>query len=488
MADTRQKRPLECEAPDNKSEEDMSKVPASKKAKKVIHQLSNGYDCNFVDDLPEHIQVECPVCLCVLSKPHIVNCNCGSHFCETCIKPIKADRKPCPLCKGTFTTILLDRKHQRMIDGFLVYCSFKESGCEWEGSLKNATEHLNVRDTDDCKKFGCPYVKLECSHCHNKFERRHILNHEKSECTSRPICCEICGEFKSTFEDVTKNHIPLCPAQMVPCPKQCGIHISRKIIDKHLDNDCPLQLTDCVFSYAGCDVKVMRKDMTAHIAQSLAYHLSLQAVSHKELLDKQTAMQKEIDGLREKLDEKTSELNDEVEALKEDCSDLKSKQESLHTHISIIPVHLVLNNFVAKRKAGEIWYSQPFYSTPHGCRMRLKVYTNGHNAGKGTHISVYIQMLPGDFDHQLVWPFRGTIFVDLLDQSGDGDDWTERFEFDGQMLPETTPQVQKGNKNTEFGIDKYITLETVRVSFYDLENDSLYFKVTDERDNTCCVM
>ena len=38
------------------------------------------------------------------------------------------------------------------------------------------------------------------------------------------------------------------------------------------------------FGFAGCKVEIPRKEMAAHITESLADHMSLQAISHQQQL------------------------------------------------------------------------------------------------------------------------------------------------------------------------------------------------------------
>ena len=469
--------------------EDTIEGPSPKRVKRSRPTLQSGHECIFVKELPEHLHIECAICLCILTKPQLVDCSCGSHFCQSCLRPIKAERKPCPLCKGRFSTAVVDYGLQRIINGLDVYCSFKESGCQWVGELSKLPEHLNVEPSDGSpQESGCPYVHLECRHCKEKFRREIVFEHEKGECLKRPACCEICGEYKSTFEDVTNIHMALCPSQLVPCPKACGRSIPLKSVDKHLKDDCPLEMTQCVFSYAGCDAKLLRKDMSDHIGKSLAHHLSLQAVNHKQLLDKQASMQKEIDELKERLDNKTDALRCDVEGNTDEISDLRSKQESLHTHINVLPVHLVVNDFAARRKTNEVWQSEPFYSHPRGYKMCLKVYTNGRNEAVNTHLSVYIRVLQGDFDYQLMWPFRGTVYINVMDANGEDEPHNDEIKFDGEAIPGSEPQVKKGDKNTEWGIDKFLCKELLS-SFYNFDSDSVCFEVTRvKNDHSCCVM
>ena len=64
------------------------------------------------------------------------------------------------------------------------------------------------------------------------------------------------------------------------------------------------------------------------------------------------------------------------------------------------------------------WYSPPFYSLLRGYKMYLQVHCNGRGAGKGTHVSVFVHLMRGEFDDKLKWPFRGEVTVQLLSQEG----------------------------------------------------------------------
>ena len=132
---------------------------AETKAK--ITQLKGGYECLFVEDPPKHLQTECSVCLCLLREPQLIDCECGACFCRSCIDPIKAEGKPCPLCNGTFTASMPDRRLQRTLNSLKVYCTYKEAGCDWVDVLGNLYEHLNL-DTGLIKLSGCSFASIKC--------------------------------------------------------------------------------------------------------------------------------------------------------------------------------------------------------------------------------------------------------------------------------------------------------------------------------------
>ena len=54
-------------------------------------------ELSFANELPEHVEIECPVCLDILTDPHLVSC-CGHNFCGSCIERVKASNGSCPMC------------------------------------------------------------------------------------------------------------------------------------------------------------------------------------------------------------------------------------------------------------------------------------------------------------------------------------------------------------------------------------------------------
>lgn len=45
------------------------------------------------------------------------------------------------------------------------------------------------------------------------------------------------------------------------------------------------------------------------------------------------------------------------------------------------------------------------------------MFLNGNGAGESSHISIYIKILPGEYDDLLRWPFSHSVSFTLFDQS-----------------------------------------------------------------------
>ncbi|XP_019858590.1 PREDICTED: TNF receptor-associated factor 3-like [Amphimedon queenslandica] len=219
---------------------------------------------SFVKELPEHVEIECPVCRGILTDPHLVSC-CGHNFCRSCIERVKASNGFCPMCKEKEYQAIPDKKCSRIINGLEVYCSNKEKGCEWKGELKNMSTHLNKE-----KREGeCQYEKVKCRYekCQERKQRRYFKDHEYRECPHRLVLCPYCRS-KGTFLSITKDHYEECRQYPVTCPNKCSsTNMPRGSLTAHI-NECPLEPVDCVFSWAGCNDKPLRKDVHVHTADT----------------------------------------------------------------------------------------------------------------------------------------------------------------------------------------------------------------------------
>jgi TNF receptor-associated factor 4 len=295
-------------------------------------------------------------------------------------------------------------------------------------------------------------------------------------------------KFKSTFQDVTDKHVPVCPEKIVACPNKCGLtEIHRNLIEDHLLNTCPLTEINCTYHSVGCKVQLLRKDLPTHVADNLAVHMSLQ----------QEAMSKELDQLKTRLAEQETKnsatvykleqsnaqirmLEGEVvkfKMLKIEVERLKLEQLSFHSHLKVAPVNLFLAEFTPKRKNNQIWKSGPFYTHPQGYKICLKIYTNGNGDGLGTHVSVFVYLMRGEFDFNLKWPFEGGVFVRLLNQND-----TKRYFQDVIRMNKTTLAQGSGAQVTDgsiaksgFGLHKFISHAKIAPNY--LKNDTLCFEV-----------
>ncbi len=389
----------------------------------------------------EYIQLECPVCLQIIREPHQVTC-CGKKFCKACIEHIKAIQKPYPTCNEEFS-IFADKSSKQSLYSLKVCCTYQKDGCEWTRELRQLDEHLNTDPQPEKRLDGCQFVEIDCIYnCRNQLQRRFILNHQIKDCPKRPFGCEHCHDYKSTYDDVTNNHWPVCGSFPVPCPNQCGSTIQRQNIDSHVVDECPLTTINCDFHHVGCAVKLPRQDMPEHQREILVTHISLLATSHAKQQDKITSQEAEIRSLK-------TELEPVQQLLKTAPPIVNSRPLG-----PLEPPVLTMTNFQQHNRDKDRWYSPPVYTHHQGYKICLSVNANGWGTGKETHISVGVYFMRGEFDNSLKWPFCGVISCQLLDQVDGKDHKTDTNTYDDNTPNGCCNRVTEGERGVGGGIFK----------------------------------
>ena len=176
----------------------------------------------------------CPVSLEILLEPNQTLC-CGQHISQEAANRLSREGKPCPMCKSENLATQEDKYFNRKVRQLKVCCPHKKSGCVWVGELGDLNQHST----------SCPNRPWKCQHCN----------------------------FETTYEEGTNDHTPNCTKYPEPCPNRCEIGtVPRCDVEKHI-LVCPLQLVECEFAHAGCDVKVPRGDLAKHMTENAQHHL-----------------------------------------------------------------------------------------------------------------------------------------------------------------------------------------------------------------------
>lgn len=409
----------------------------------------------------------------------------------------------------------------RVLNNFKVHCSNKKLGCQWVGELEALANHVKSNPSRDKQLEGCPFTEVQCLHCSKSVQRSNIEVHQNDQCVKRPVSCEYCNDYDSTYKDVITNHWPKCVQYPVQCPNECGNEtIKRQNINSHVINDCPLTIVDCDFKGFGCDVRVSRKDLPTHLTESQIAHISLQVdllvsqnqqmnldlIDLKEenkrlqqetkqaadlnnydklkLKDQDNQLKQEVAERKVENKKMKEEVMKELTALKEDNMQLKQQVERLtkyvldyQTQTPLCPIDLTMPSFEKLKKSGAEWHSPPFYTHPMGYTLRLMICAGGHRGGKGTHISVYVKLMRGEYDDLLGWPLRGKFAIQLSSQKGE-DKWhIETIAFDDKTPDAVCSRVKsvKAQADDGYGLSKFASLAELKPTY--LEDDCLKFRV-----------
>ena len=261
-------------------------------------------DYDFYEALPE--ELICPICMKVLSEPHLVNC-CEQHFCKGCLDKWSQNDNTCPHCRSTdFSHILLKQK-SRKIGELKVYCPNKKHGCKCVLKIRECGDHLSTINIE-----GCSYVKLSCPlNCKAEVFRGDIRRHTEELCPKRSISCIHCN-LSGDHQFIVGDHTDQCPCYPLLCPQGCKQSLIRKDLESHVDT-CPLEPVSCPFSEFGCRARIPREDLEKHVETNMLHHMTELAKSHAMLREDNITLKKRVVTLQ--ADHEA--LKSDYEALKE---------------------------------------------------------------------------------------------------------------------------------------------------------------------------
>ena len=159
----------------------------------------------------------------------------------------------------------------------------------------------------------------------------------------------------------------------------------------------------------------------------------------------------------------------------------KQKQISKLVHTPIVPVTFTMTDFEKHKRDDDHWYSEAFYTHyPHGYKMCLGVDANGTGDGEGTHVSVYVFLMRGEFDDYLKWPFRGDITIQLLNHLEDKEHHSMTLPFTDTAPDDIAHRVTTGERGEKgWGYHTFISheeLDRANGAKY-LEKDRLLFHI-----------
>ena len=83
------------------------------------------------------------------------------------------------------------------------------------------------------------------------------------------------------------------------------------------------------------------------------------------------------------------------------------------------PCHVVMPNFSQHKRDNDRWFSQPFYSGPGGYKLCLRIAANGVLHFTGSYVTVLLNLMKGENDHLLQWPFEHAVTYGILNWKKD---------------------------------------------------------------------
>ena len=105
--------------------------------------------------------------------------------------------------------------------------------------------------------------------------------------------------------------------------------------------------------------------------------------------------------------------------LRNDCLHFRIVAVESLSEPGVLPTGRTMTCLEQHKIDSDQWYSLPFYTHPQGYKMCLNVDANCYGKGKGTHVSLFVFLMRGEFDDVLKWPFRGHVVIQLCNQLQD---------------------------------------------------------------------
>ena len=206
------------------------------------------------------------------------------------------------------------------------------------------------------------------------------------------------------------------------------------------------------------DLQVQRREVESHLQSAVRLHLNLTCGKlnnvQEEFKETTRKLEEKYEKVTRKIEEKFEETKRELEKQKEVTRELEGEfgeaKRELEKHKEVtkkleekfeevtrkfedkvsmtqFPEEYTweINRFSkvqnqAKKGEKTLIRSPPFYYF--GYKFRLGLHPNGNTRGKDTHLSLYFQLMKGECDAKLSWPFQGILKFKLIDQQEDADD------------------------------------------------------------------
>ena len=343
--------------------------------------------------------------------------------------------------------------------------------------------------------------------------------------TECPICCRIlrdpcqftcCGTSfcQTCIQQLQpdKNFCPMCRKDKFYVVPNMGLKRSLKQLqvycshsgdgcdwkgemgelDRHLNESsselvgCNYAEIQCEFEYAGCEVRMLRKDMAGHTLERQDHHIKLLT----EMLNEQN-LQRLLEKLINSLQSKDKVITRQNVLLNEERVQnlTPHMQESVHR---VVPINycFTMENFEHYKRNDMEWYSDPFYTHPQGYKICVRIDANGYDIGRGTHVSLYTCFMRGDYDNKLTWPFCGKILIELRNHNSDNHhEDTICYNDSVPDYEEYARRVTLGNttKSRGWGNPKFISHEVLKKSDSKtqyLKDNCLQFRVREVQLDT----
>ena len=246
----------------------------------------------------------------------------------------------------------------------------------------------------------------------------------------------------------------------------------------------------------------MRENMASHLQSSTEGHLALACVklnnTQEQLANTQVELNKtqiQLNNTQTQLGNTQTQLNNSQETtvelvrkvdwlerqLKEKLNE-KQVNEAVHKVMQMKTRFIwKIDNFseMLRRAKSETFHrerfkikSEPFYTHSCGYKLQLSLYPNGNGSGTNSHLSVYNNVLKGEYDALLPWPVKITTQITLIDQQPCE---TLQNNVESRITNTLSERPKSGDRNYR-GSSQFLSQDKLMTRCY-LQHDTLFLQV-----------
>ena len=349
-----------------------------------------------------------------------------------------------------------------------------------------------------------PPKSLECSICLLTLREPHVTtccgNHFCYSCINRvsnnekpcPLC-NVLG-FKTFLHKGMEREVNALTIYCPNKPQGCDWQGELGQVEQHLNpedesrkNGCAFVVLDCKYK---CGGRFQLNVITRHETEECPKRsLEIQVVSVMKML---SLVKAELQTIKEENRVLSERSKAEVQAIREENRSLKEKNRTIEAKLSALiaenatlkqqikscqqvqlpPFYFAILNYEHYKKINYRAHSPPFYSHSAGYKMRVDIFVNGFNQGRGSHLSLYIFLLRGEYDDALQWPFKGRVVVEMYNSKMSK--WIEYKYLDFDSAPIKRPD--ECETNTASGCEEFMSHDLLRKEYL-VPNDVVRFRI-----------
>ena len=448
-----------------------------------------GYGYRFVNTPPDRV-------LCVICHLPSRNCKlsecCGHVFCKSCLDETRAlGYSACPMCKEVKFVSFSNKQIDREVRSLHVFCTNKERGCDWQGELNGVKSHLEA---------NCHFGEVRCpNECGKMLSSEGLSSHTESECPRRKIDCQYCHDPGEHQFITSSQHKDQCPKFPIRCPNKCKVRgVPRDEMEVHR-KECPLETIQCEYHNVGCEETMIRRKRKKHDEDHMEDHLHMVKrrlveaedeltttkdklrATESRLMSTENRVTSLMDTMLQHLMSRSTGSGDRIILSAKWVIHITSTASLLLSGMQVCPVIVKMVDYSYYKSNAYEWFSDPFYSHNDGYKLCFGVNAAGCGAAKDSYMSVFVFVMKGPHDNDLLWPLREQFEIKLLNQVCDSDHRVLTCSFDDAVPSNIAGRVVSASRaEVGWGYPKFISNEEFSKSTLDrqyLKNDCVFFQI-----------